>query len=192
MNRLTQNRFAGLTRWVSDGPWRSKSVIAAFLITVVGLLSWISNVRSDPTWDDATNVATNTSAVVSADPASGPPATQWNWQGHFPSYAKVSASYVAGCCIGWFFRRLTRLILVICALAITLLGFGKYAGLDTAPARDHVRRGTDWARHELAETTEYLKHALPSAAGGGIGLFMGFWRRRKTGGVEPEQTEKTE
>lgn len=186
MNELKQKFMSGLAGWIGAGPWRSKSVVAAVLATGVGLLSWVSDVKSGPLPEEAPLITTNTPAIAPNDATVERPEAPSSWQRPLPGYAKVSASYVLGCCLGWFFRRLTRLILVVCGLTIAGLGFGRLAGLDTTDAQEHVRSGSEWARHGLESLTESLKQVAPSAAGGGVGLFMGFWRRRKMAAVEDD------
>jgi hypothetical protein len=64
---------------------------------------------------------------------------------HFHFYVRMGASYVAAYCIGWLFRRLMRLILVVCALAIALLAYGKFAGWDMTHAQERVKHSGEWA-----------------------------------------------
>jgi uncharacterized membrane protein (Fun14 family) len=91
----------------------------------------------------------------------------------------MGVSFVAGFCIGWFFRKLTRLILVVGALVIALLAYGKLAGCDMTHTQVRVKRGGEWAQHEVTAAEDYLKHVLPSATAGGVGIFLGFRRRGK-------------
>jgi uncharacterized membrane protein (Fun14 family) len=101
----------------------------------------------------------------------------------------MGASYVAGFCIGWFFRKLTRLILVVGGLVIALLAFGKFAGCDTTHTQEQVKRDTEWAQHEAATAKDYFEHLLPSATTGGVGIFLGYRRRNKAGVVEQPQRD---
>jgi len=158
--------------------------MVAFVLTIVGAFSWYSEINKTSSSDENFPATTNAPIVSSDEPGVDSGASPSNWSQPLPGYAKVSASYVVGCCIGWFFRRLTRLVVVACGLAITLLVLVRVVGVDTTPAQDHVRRGSDWARHELAGLSEQLKNSLPSAAGTGVGMFMGFRRRRKVAAIE--------
>ena len=97
----------------------------------------------------------------------------------------MGASCVAGFCVGWFFRKLTRLILVVGALVIALLAYGKLAGCDTTHAQEQVKRGGEWAQHEATAAEDYFKRLLPSATGGGAGIFLGFRRRNKASAAKP-------
>jgi uncharacterized membrane protein (Fun14 family) len=158
--------------------------MVAVVVTLFGFRSWIPDVRSDPQPDDHVFGMTNAPVVAPADAPAESPASESGGNQPLPGYAKLSASYVVGCCIGWFFRRLTRLILVVCGLVIALLGFGRLVGLDTSSAKGQVGQGRDWAQHQLVTAKESLERVLPSAAGGGVGMFMGFRRRRRVAAAE--------
>lgn len=98
----------------------------------------------------------------------------------------MAASYVAGFCIGWFFRRLMRMVAVVGALLIGLLALGKFAGCDTTHTQAQVKQSRQWAQHELRTTRDYLKSSLPWTAAGGVGALLGFRRRRRTLSPQPE------
>jgi uncharacterized membrane protein (Fun14 family) len=173
VNQFGQKTLGVLTGWTGDGPWRSKSVLAALAVVVVGLGFWFADIKNGPPQSD-TDTATATT------PAVAPPAeAHWNWSKPFPVYVRMGASYVAGFCLGWLFRRLLRLILVAGALALALLAYGKLTGCDLTHAQEQVTRGGEWAQHEATAAESYLKHLLPSAAAGGAGIFLGFRRRNK-------------
>ena len=86
---------------------------------------------------------------------------------------------MAGYCIGWLFRRLLRLILLVSALAIALLAYGKFAGFDLKPAQEKVKQSGQWAQREATAAKDYFKNMLPSATAGGVGIFLGFLRRKR-------------
>ncbi len=50
-------------------------------------------------------------------------------------------------CIGWLFRRVLRLILVVSVLAIALLAYGKFTGWDMTHTQEQVQHSGEWARH---------------------------------------------
>ncbi len=185
MNVFLQKSLSVLTNWAGDGPWRSQSVLTAFAVVVIGLGFWVSEIKSGPPQSETGGAATNAPAVTSPGQAGAPAVAHWNWSKPFPFYVRVGAGYVAGFCIGWFFRKLTRLILVVGALVITLLAYGKLAGCDTTHTQEQVKRGGEWAQHEATAAEDYLKSLLPSATGGGAGIFLGFRRRSKAAAPEP-------
>jgi uncharacterized membrane protein (Fun14 family) len=185
VNTFAQRAYSLLFGWAGDGPWRSKSVLAALAAVLVGLWSWCSDLKNSSPQPEANVVATNAAVITPANPAAVPAGTHWNWSKPLPAYVRLGASYVAGFCIGWFFRKLIRIVVVVAALVIALLVFGKYAGCDTAPAQERVKRGGEWAQHEATVTQDYLMHLLPSATGGGAGIFLGFRRRSKSSTPQP-------
>jgi uncharacterized membrane protein (Fun14 family) len=179
MNGFSERARNVAADWFGDGPWRSKSVLAALAAIVIGLGFWISDIKTEP-FKKADQ--TNTAAPKITPLDSG---AHWNWSKPFPFYVRMGASYVAAYCIGWLFRRLMRLILVVCALAIALLAYGKFAGWDMTHTQEQVKHSGEWARHTATVEKDHLKSLLPSATTGAVGMFMGFWRRSQTRVAQP-------
>jgi uncharacterized membrane protein (Fun14 family) len=190
MNVFVQKAIGVFAGWSADGPWRSKSVLAALAAVVVGLGFWCSDIKNNPRQNESSGVATNAPGITSSNPSAAPAGSHWNWSKPFPFHVRMGASYVAGFCIGWFFRKLTRLIMVVTALVIALIGYGKITGCDTTHTQEQVKRSGEWAQHEAAAAENYLMHLLPSATAGGAGIFLGFRRRRKAGASEPAASEE--
>ena len=185
MNVSVQRAQGMVTELVTDGPWRSKSVLAALFAAVVGLWFWVSDIKNGPPQSTASNTARNAPGVTTANPPDASAGSHWNWGKPFPFYTRMGASYVVGFCLGWFFRKLLRLIAVAVALAVAVVALGRYAGLDTTHAQDEVKRGGKWAEHEVVTMEDYVKGLLPSAAAGGFGTVLGFRRRNKAVESEP-------
>ena len=185
MNVFVQKARGVFTGLGSDGPWRSKSVLAALAVVVAGLGVWCSDIENGPPQSETNSATTNAPGITSPNPSGAPASSHWNWSKPFPFYARMGASYVAGFCIGWFFRKLTRLILVVGALVIALLAYGKLAGCDTTHEQERVKRGSEWVQHEATATKDYLVHLLPSATGGGAGIVLGFRRRGQAATQKP-------
>ena len=185
MNLFVQKARGVFTSLGADGPWRSKSVLAALAAVVAGLGLWFSDIKNSPPQNEMDKTATNTLAITSPGPSGASASAHWNWSKPFPFYVRMGVSYVAGFCVGWFFRKLTRLIMVIGALVIALLAYGKLAGCDTTHEQEQVKRGSEWAQHEATATKDYLMHLLPSATAGGAGIFLGFRRRNKAVPAKP-------
>jgi len=186
MNVFVQKARGVFTSLGGDGPWRSKSVLAALAAVVAGTGLWFSDVKNGPPQSETSNiVVTNAPGITSPKPSGAPAGAHWNWSKPFPFYVRMGASYVAGFCFGWFFRKLTRLIMVVVALVIALLAYGKLAGCDTTHAREQVKRGGEWAHHEATAAKDYLMHMLPSASAGGTGIFLGFRRRGQAAPPKP-------
>jgi uncharacterized membrane protein (Fun14 family) len=185
VNPIIPRIFGSVTGWSGDGPWRSKTVLAALGVVVVGLGFWFSDVKKGPPQSEANTAAASGAELAPANTTGAPAATHWDWKKPFPTYVRVGLSYAVGYCIGWLFRKLIRIILVIGALIIGLLVFGKYAGCDMTRAQEQVKRSGEWAQHEAAAAQDYIKKLLPSAAGGGVGAFLGFRRRSKAAPPKP-------
>ncbi len=179
MNVLVQKARDVFTSLGADGPWRSKSVLAALAAVVAGLGLWCFDIKNGPPQGETDKAATNAPAITSPGPSGASAGAHWNWSKPFPFYVRMGVSYVAGFCIGWFFRKLTRLIMVVTALVVALLAYGKLAGCDTTHTQERVKRGGEWVQHEATATKDYLMHLLPSATAGGAGTFLGFRRRSK-------------
>lgn len=180
MNVFAQKARGAVISLVTDGPWHAKSVLAAIAAVFVGLWFWFSDIKSPPAQSMANNATTNAPGSTTTNPPDASEGSHWNWGKPFPIYTRLGASYVVGFCLGWFFRKLLRLIVVVVAMIVALLAFGKYVGVDTTHAQDDVKRGGKWAEHEVVTMEDYLKHLLPSAGAGGFGTVLGFRRRNKT------------
>ena len=185
MNVFFQKANGTFTGWAGDGPWRAKSVLAALAVVVVGLGFWCSDLKNGPPQSETNSATVNASGVTSPDTAGTPAGSHWNWSKPFPFSVRLGVSYVAGYCIGWFFRKLTRLIMVVIALAIALLAYGKHAGCNVTQAQEQVKRGGEWAQREATTAGSYLLHMLPSATAGGTGIFLGFRRRGQAAAPKP-------
>jgi uncharacterized membrane protein (Fun14 family) len=98
---------------------------------------------------------------------------------------RICVSYVGGFFIGWAFRRFLKAAVACAVLIIALLALGRHVGWDTTRAQEQVKRSSAWVQREATETRDHLKGLLPSAAAGGIGVFFGFRRNRKTTASKP-------
>jgi uncharacterized membrane protein (Fun14 family) len=176
VNGFSQSARNVVANWFGDGPWRSKSVLAAIAVIAVGLGLWVSNIKNNPPPDETNQATTNAPSITPLDSGS-----HWNWSKPFPVYVRMGASYVAAYCIGWLFRRVMRLILVAGVLVIALLAYGKFAGWDMTHTQEQVKQGGEWARHTATAEKDHLKGLLPSATAGAVGMFMGFRRRNQAG-----------
>jgi hypothetical protein len=132
MNGISERARDVVSDWFSDGPWRSKSVLAALVVVTAGLTFWVSNIKPQ--------TAQNKIVQTTAAPKVTPLDEHWNWSKPFPFYVRVGASYVAAYCLGWLFRRLLRLILMVSILAIAALAYGKFVGWDMTHTQEQVKQ----------------------------------------------------
>lgn len=177
MNVFLKKAADSLTLWVGDGPWRSKSVLAALLAVVVGVGFWCSDLKNSSTPGNTETAVTNAPSSTTPGSASAPTSPRPNGTKPIPFYARLGLSYAAGYCIGWFFRKLTRLIIIVTALVVALVAYGKLAGCDMTGAQERAKRGGAWVQRETSTVEKYLEGLLPSAVAGGVGTVLGFRRR---------------
>ena len=181
MNNAPAKSIGLLASWFGNGPWRSKSVLIALLVVLVGGGFWLSEpkLKTDPEIGNASHLSPTEDNSRASEEQSKP----------LPAYILVSASYVAGYCIGWFFRRVFRMLIFVVALAVGLLTLGRLTGYDLKPAQEQVKTAGTWAKRELDSVKEQLKRMLPSATGAGVGLFLGFRRRGRANPVTPSDVD---
>ncbi|HKW29749.1 MAG TPA: FUN14 domain-containing protein [Verrucomicrobiae bacterium] len=179
MKAFIQKAFGILINRAGEGPWRSKSVLAALAMVVMGLGFWVSDIKNGPPQSETGSNVTHVPTVTS------PANSHWNWSKPFPFYVPIGASYVAGFCIGWIFRKLIRLIVITAALVVALLALGRFVGCDTTHTQEQVKHTGEWAQHEVTAAEDYLKHLLPSVGAGGVGTFLGFRRRSRAAAPRP-------
>ena len=84
MNVFVQKALGVFTDWSGDGPWRSKSVLAALALVVVGLGFWFSDLKNNPVPNETSNLVTNAPGVTPPNPAGAPASSHWNWSKPFP------------------------------------------------------------------------------------------------------------
>ena len=164
-----------------DGPWRARTVHLSLLIVLVGLGLWVHNAAKGPPPPAPVGVTTPAGPAASGG--------SWDFTRPVPGYVRICASYIGGFFIGWAFRRFLRLALALVALAVLLVGLGKYAGWNISPAETEVKERAAWIRHEATAATDYLKGLLPSTSAAAVGAFLGF--RRKDKAVAPEAGQGT-
>lgn len=179
MKVIASRLFSGFAGFFNDGPWRAKSVWAALAAVLAGTGLWFSDIQDNPPSHLADLAVTNATGITVPSTPAVATETHWNWQKPLPGYVRGCASYVAGFCLGWFFRKLIRLIFIAMALAVALLALGRFAGYDTTHAQSEVKRGGERARQQVTVMADDFKRLLPSAVGGGAGAIFGFRRRRK-------------
>lgn len=182
MSPLVQRILAplfGAAAASGDGPWRAKTVLLALFVVLVGLGFWARDIAKGPPPPAPAHVT-----APGAQPTSG---GGWDFSRPFPGYLRICASYIGGFFIGWAFRRFIRLALALAALAALLVGVGKYAGWNVAPAETKVKERAKWVQHDATTASDYLKHLLPSASAGAVGAFLGFRRKDKPIAPKPEQ-----
>ncbi len=181
VNPLVQRVLAplfGAAAASGDGPWRAKTVYMALLIVLLGLGAWVHDVSKGAQPPASTGV---TASAREASSGGG-----WDFTRPVPGYVRVCASYVGGFFIGWAFRRFLRLALTLGALAVLLVGLGKYAGWHTASIETEVKERTTWVQQEASVAKDYLKGLLPSSTAGAVGAFLGFRRKGKPVAAEAQ------
>lgn len=162
-----------------DGPWRARTVLVALFVVVVGLGFWVRDAAKGPPPPRPAHVTAPAQQAASGG--------SWDFARPVPGYVRVCASYIGGFFIGWAFRRFIRLALALVGLAVLLVGLGKYAGWNTAPAETEVKERAGWVEHEAAGARDYLKGLLPSTSAGAVGAFLGFRRKDKPVAPGPDQ-----
>ena len=182
MNPLAQRVLApvlGAAAASGDGPWRARTVLLALLVVVAGLGFWVRDVAKGSPSPAPAHVATSAEQAASGG--------SWDFTRPVPGYVRVCASYIGGYFIGWAFRRFIRLALSLAALAVLLVGVGKYAGWNVAPAETRVKESATRVQHAAAAAKDHLKGLLPSTSAGAVGAFLGFRRKDKPITPEPVQ-----
>lgn len=159
-----------------NGPWRSRTVWIAVLITALGFGWWLREAAQG-------NRPAPASSGLSDLPHAAP-SGRWDFSRPVPGYVHVSGSYLGGFFLGWWFRRWVRLAFIGAAVAAGLVGAGQHLGWDATGTAEKVQTGAAWVGREAAEARDYLSGMLPSASAAGIGGLLGFRRRGKPA-VEP-------
>ena len=156
---------------LEDGPWRSKTVIAALLAVLIGMGLWVKDAL-----DDKQRSLSGASAnASSAEYRSG----RVGLRRPVPGYVRVGVSYIGGFLLGWTFRRFVKIAALATVLVVGVLGLAKFAGCDNSDLRVQVAREATTVTETVKRERDHLKHLLPSATAAGIGVFWGFRRRSR-------------
>jgi len=166
--------YLGRMGWMSvDGPWRARTVHLALFIVVIGLGFWVHGATKGAPPPAPAGMTRPAQRVARGG--------GWDFARPVPGYVKVCASYMSGFFIGWAFRRFLGVALTLGALAVVLVGLGKYAGWNVSPAETEVKERTTWVKHEATAAKDYLEGLLPSTSAGAVGAFLGFRRKSRVG-----------
>ena len=84
MNLFVQKVLGVFTGRAGDGPWRSKSVLTALAVVVVGLGFWVSDIKNGPPPGETSNTASQAPTVAA------PANAHWQWSKPFPFYVPWS------------------------------------------------------------------------------------------------------
>jgi hypothetical protein len=177
--------LAGFFRaMVVDGPWKSKSVLAALTVVIIGMSLWVSDVaKQSQAKAPETQVAEapNAPATRNSTPARKP----------VPGYVRWCASYIGGFFLGWGFRRFFKLAALVALLAGSLIAMTKFAGCDTAGISSRIERNVAAVQENAVKERTALKGMLPSATAATIGAFLGFCcKSRHSDSPEPQGVPK--
>jgi len=171
LQRASTTALGTVSAALADAPWRSRTVIAAFVVALVGFGFWVRSAfegnHAEPRKPGLT---------ASAEPAqhSGVDFTR-----PLPGYVRVCASYIGGFLIGWTFRRFVKITALALAAIVAVLALAKFAGCDSTALQERVKRDAAAVRQEAARDRDYLRGLLPSTTGAALGIFWGFRRRSR-------------
>ncbi|MFN0066184.1 MAG: hypothetical protein ACKVYV_00970 [Limisphaerales bacterium] len=159
LQRLLAPVAGALVGGSTNGPWRSRSVLAATAAVFLGLGLWFSE-----GWKARETAPEGVPVRAS-------------FAGPVPGYVRVCASYVGGFVAGWLFRRFLRVAAVLSALALGGVALAARAGCDTRRAEREIHQAEAWVEREAGDAHRRFTGLLPSAAATGFGAWRGFRRR---------------
>lgn len=169
--------------------WRSRPMVMAGLVTVVGLVLWIMGVvLAEPAQSGGaasgaagglvSALTDRSTPEASADP--GSTSRQLGFGGAAgPLFAKLGGSFMIAFAVGYAFRKFLKLAILIggvIAIGVFAMQRAGVASIDWASVQQHVSDSFAWLRGEAEGFRTLVAGALPSAAAAGFGLFMGFRR----------------
>lgn len=160
-----------------DRPWRAKTVLLALVIVVAGMGLWLRDARPG-----SPAAASGQTKATSTDSGSN---RGWDFARPTPRYVLMGVSYIGGFFLGWAFRRFLRLAAALAAVALLIVGVGKYAGWNVAPTEARVKESAFWVGQEATAVRDRVKGWLPSAFAGGAGAWLGFRRKGNWVGSTP-------
>jgi uncharacterized membrane protein (Fun14 family) len=89
---------------------------------------------------------------------------------------RFGVSYLVGFFFGWACRKSIKFGMVAAGAAVAVITVAKRTGfieLDWASLQAHISQSLGWLHGELGAARHFLTGYLPSAAAGGVGIFLG-------------------
>ncbi len=158
--------------WTGGAPfWKVRSLRIALGMMLVGLLMWT---RTPSGSDPQAGLPKGESARAESSPAKA--ASSRAAKPKSPALFRFGASYIAGFIFGWICRKSIKLGMVAAGAAAAAITVAKQTGLielDWASLQAHISQSLGWLHGELGAARHFLTGYLPSAAAGGVGIFMG-------------------
>lgn len=94
----------------------------------------------------------------------------------------ISFSFFVGLCLGYVFRFLLKIILILCGLVLLLLFGLEYAevvNVNWASLGQYYDAFLVWLKPHASNFQEFIKSNLPSAGLATAGFLLGFGLKRK-------------
>ncbi len=159
--------------------WKSKSMLLAAAMTLVGLVMWLREPARPGTGSQAPPSGTpamgNSLVSPSPSPTGAPPALQPT----SPVLFRLGISYIGGFFLGWFCRKSFKTAMLLAGAAVVIIVVANHMGLmnlDWAALQEHVGQSLAWLKGEFGAIKQFVTGYLPSGAAGLVGLFMGLRR----------------
>lgn len=166
--------------------WKSKVVIGAGLMTVIGLVMWVYAMATAPKAQAQPAGSGVDSSLVSgyAGPG-GETVTAAKEQASrlvdqaSPAVLRFGLSFLVGCVLAYLFKKFIKLSLLIAALVaggIFALHKTGIVSFDADAVKSGVDRSFAWAKGEASGFKDLVFGYLPSSASACAGLAYGAWK----------------
>ncbi|MCC6676890.1 MAG: hypothetical protein IT436_07085 [Phycisphaerales bacterium] len=161
--------------------WKSKVVLAAGVVTAIGLAMWIYALVSAPG-------ARPAPSGVDSSLVSGLGGTARSSEGGVvekserlidaasPALLRFGLSFLVGCILAYVFKKFIKLSLLIAGLAAAVVFGLQKSGvinIDGAAIKGHVDQSLAWAKGEAAGFKDFVVGYLPSSVSACAGLVYG-------------------
>lgn len=161
--------------------WKSKVVLAAGVLTVVGLAMWVYAMMSAPEARAATpgvdpSLVSGFGAGGTSETGGVTERSERLIDAASPAVLRFGLSFLVGCILAYLFKKFIKLSLLLAAvIAAGVYGLHK-AGvidIDAEAVRAQVDRSFAWARGEASGFKDFVVGYLPSSVSACAGLAYG-------------------
>jgi uncharacterized membrane protein (Fun14 family) len=162
-------------------PWKSGSLIAAIIITVLGLALWGYAAATRPAHVKGAPAGA-VSGFASGDPlASGAPAPREERviDTASPAVARFGGCFVAGFCMAYAFKKFIKVTAILAGVFLLALFALQRAGvinMEWAWFESGIERSVAWLKGEAGAMKDFIVGYLPSTASALAGMVVGLRR----------------
>lgn len=154
----------------------SKSLWTAFLVTLLGALSWGYAAATKPAPSEPSPASPSMTSSLNAAANAEPPPSERLIDKSAPRTVRYGLSFIAAFLVAYAVKKFIKSVLLVAGLIIAAIAGLKYLGIfdyDWSSAQQQVEQGVELAKQESGRIAKLASDYLPSSVAGGLGAVFG-------------------